>query len=116
MSRVPLHIVTRGVASSLKCTSLLFLMSLVAGGRETALLGPTGDDLGVTFTNIAKQAGITARTVYGDEHRNRFLLETTGCGAAFIDYDNDGWLDIFLVNGTRFEAKYPKGSEPTTRL
>ena len=43
------------------------------------------------------------------ERKNKFLLETTGCGCAFFDYDNDGWLDIFLVNGTRFEAKWPAG-------
>lgn len=56
------------------------------------------------------------KTTFGSEKRNRFLLETTGCGVAFFDYDDDGWLDIFLVNGTRFEAKYAKGEEPTGRL
>ena len=59
----------------------------------------TNDPLGVTVTNVARQVGLTATTVYGDEHKNRYLLETTGAGAAFID-DNDGWQDIFLVNGT----------------
>ena len=39
--------------------------------------------LGVTFVNVAGKAGITARTIYGDEHKNRYLLETTGSGAAF---------------------------------
>jgi hypothetical protein len=69
----------------------------------------------VTFVNVAAKAGITARTVYGDEHRNRYLLETTGSGAAFIDYDADGWLDIFLVNGARLDAR--SGAElPTNRL
>ncbi len=58
--------------------------------------------LGVQFVNVAREAGLRAKTIFGSEHKNKFLLETTGCGAAFFDYDNDGWLDIFLVNGTRF--------------
>ena len=53
---------------------------------------------------MAQQAGLNVSMIYGDEHRNRYLLETTGSGAAFIDYDNDGWQDIFLVNGTRLNG------------
>ncbi len=56
-----------------------------------------------TFTNIARQAGLTAPTVYGGRDSNRYLLETTGCGVALIDYDRDGRLDIFMVNGTTLE-------------
>jgi hypothetical protein len=72
--------------------------------------------LGVQFVNVAREAGLNSKTIFGSENKNKFLLETTGCGAAFIDYDNDGWLDIFLVNGTRFEAKYATGGAPTNRL
>jgi hypothetical protein len=75
-----------------------------------------GTPLGVQFVNVAREAGLRAGTVFGGKSRNRYLLETTGCGVAFFDYDNDGWLDIFLVNGTRFEADWAKGSEPTCRL
>jgi len=72
--------------------------------------------LGVQFVNVAREAGLNAKTTFGAERSNKYLLETTGCGVAFTDYDNDGWLDIFFVNGTRFETKYPKGSEPVSRL
>jgi len=76
---------------------------------------PAVADLGVTFLNVARESGLNAKTIYGGEHKNKFLLETTGCGVAFYDYDNDGWLDIFLVNGTRLEG-FPTGSEPTSHL
>lgn len=77
---------------------------------------PTANpSLGVTFSEVAQQAGLTAKTIYGDEHRNRYLLETTGSGAAFLDYDNDGWQDIFLVGGTRLDGLPPNVSS-TNRL
>ena len=76
---------------------------------------PPPADLGVSFLNVAKEAGLNARTIFGGEHKNKYLLETTGCGVAFYDYDNDGWLDIFLVNGERLEG-FPAGHEPTTHL
>ncbi|HEV2468123.1 MAG TPA: CRTAC1 family protein [Candidatus Sulfotelmatobacter sp.] len=72
-------------------------------------------DPGITFINVARESGLNAKTIYGGEHKNKYLLETTGCGVAFYDYDNDGWLDIFLVNGTRLEG-FPAGSQPTSHL
>ena len=61
------------------------------------------------------KSGLNAKTIYGGEHKNRYLLETTGCGVAFFDYDHDDWLDIFLVNGSRIEG-FPKGQEPISHL
>jgi hypothetical protein len=75
----------------------------------------TGTPLGVQYTDVAKQAGLNVKTVFGGEHRNKYLLETTGCGAAFFDYDQDDWVDIFLVNGWRFEG-FPKRQEPVCHL
>jgi enediyne biosynthesis protein E4 len=74
-----------------------------------------GTPLGVEFVDVSKQAGLDAEMIFGDEHRNKYLLETTGCGAAFFDYDQDDWVDIFLVNGWRLEG-FPKGKEPVSRL
>jgi enediyne biosynthesis protein E4 len=72
-------------------------------------------EIGVSFTNVARESGLNAKTIFGGEHKNKYLLETTGCGVAFYDYDNDDWLDIFLVNGWRLEG-FPKGQEPISHL
>jgi len=76
---------------------------------------PADADPAVTFINVARESGLYAKTIFGGEHKNKYLLETTGCGVAFYDYDNDGWLDIFLVNGSRLES-FPAGSEPVSHL
>ena len=74
-----------------------------------------GTPLGVQFVDVAKEAGLNVEMIFGGEHRNKYLLETTGCGAAFFDYDHDDWVDIFLVNGSRLEG-FPKGREPVCHL
>jgi enediyne biosynthesis protein E4 len=92
------------------------------GGQEKAESGAAaapsivaGTALGLSFVNMAREAGLNAKTIFGGEHKNKYLLETTGCGVAFYDYDNDGWLDIFLVNGWRLEG-FPAGQEPISHL
>jgi hypothetical protein len=74
---------------------------------------PSGLPFNARFTDIAAQAGLRNTTVYGPEDHKEFILETIGCGCAFFDYDNDGWLDIFLLSGTRV-ADAPE--EATNRL
>src|SRR5437899_6278836 len=87
-----------------------------SGTAQTGAQGTApGTPLGASFVNVAKEAGLNVKTIFGGEHKNKYLLETTGCGVAFYDYDNDGWLDIFLVNGTRLEG-FPAGQEPISRL
>jgi enediyne biosynthesis protein E4 len=71
--------------------------------------------LGFSFTNIAREAGLNARTIYGGQETNAYLIETTGTGAAVLDYDDDGWMDIFLVNGTVLEG-FAKDAAPTNHL
>jgi enediyne biosynthesis protein E4 len=54
----------------------------------------------VHFEDIAKQAGLNALNVYGGDSHKEFIIETTGNGALILDYDNDGWPDIFLPSGS----------------
>jgi hypothetical protein len=82
-----------------------------------ATASPRGanEQLGFSFSNIAREAGLTAVTVFGGRETNKYLLETTGTGVAAFDYDSDGWLDVFLVNGSTLEG-FPRGQEPTNHL
>ena len=73
------------------------------------------NDFPVTFTDIAGAAGLSTPTIYGGIDRKRYIIETNGCGVAFFDYDNDGWMDVLVLSGTRLEA-LPHGVKPTNRL
>jgi hypothetical protein len=71
--------------------------------------------LSFSFKNTAPEAGLTAITVYGGGETNKYLLETTGCGVAVLDFDGDGWLDVFIVNGSVLEG-FPRGGAPSAHL
>jgi len=74
-----------------------------------------GTPLGLQFVDVIHQSGVNIETIYGGVGSNKYLLETTGCGLAWYDYDNDGWLDLFLVNGWRLEG-FPAGQDPHCHL
>jgi enediyne biosynthesis protein E4 len=65
---------------------------------------PSGLPFHARFTDVAARAGLRAPVIYGPAGRMDYILESMGCGVAFLDYDNDGWLDIFLLSGTRREG------------
>src|SRR5438067_2099800 len=64
----------------------------------------------LTVNSNASQAGLRSITIYGQSDRKEYILETLGCGCAFIDFDNDGWLDVFLLSGTRLKDAPPGAS------
>ncbi|MEJ7609436.1 MAG: VCBS repeat-containing protein, partial [Bryobacteraceae bacterium] len=72
---------------------------------------PRGKPSGIPFrsrlTDIAPQAGLRSPVIYGGVERKNYILETVGCGCAFIDYDNDGWMDLLVLSGTRIEGAVP---------
>jgi hypothetical protein len=67
------------------------------------------------FSDIAEKAGLTAVNVFGGVDTKKYIIETTGTGVAIFDYDNDGWPDIFIVNGTTLEGFSAKDA-PTNHL
>jgi enediyne biosynthesis protein E4 len=67
------------------------------------------------FTDEAAKAGLTMKNVFGGVDTKKYIIETTGTGVAIFDYDNDGWPDIFVVNGTTLDAS-PSASGPTNHL
>jgi hypothetical protein len=70
----------------------------------------------VVFKDIAEKAGLTSwRHTMGSPEKN-YILETTGSGVALLDYDNDGWLDIYIVNGSTFDALSGKAEPPQAAL
>src|SRR5579864_6769377 len=73
----------------------------------------SGRPFNAHFVDVAAAAGLRAPVIYGDEEVKKYIVESTGCGCAFIDYDNDGWMDLFVLSGTRLGGA-PTGA--TNRL
>src|ERR1700737_3536016 len=67
------------------------------------------------FVDVAEKAGLTALNVFGGVDTKKYIIETTGTGVAIFDYDNDGWPDIFIVNGTTREG-FPAKQVPTNHV
>ena len=98
------------------------------------LIAPVGIVLGITgpqapqsphrttFVDVAKEAGLTQPSIYGGVEKKRFIIETNGAGVAWLDVDNDGWIDALVLGGsrlkegTRSEDPAIKAQGPTTRL
>lgn len=76
---------------------------------------PPAASVSFSFTNVGREAGLDSSTVFGGATSNKYLLETTGTGLAFIDFDNDTWLDLFIVNGSTLEGFAPDRA-PTNHL
>jgi enediyne biosynthesis protein E4 len=76
-------------------------------GRRTVKATPRGklsdQPFLAHFTDVAAEAGLTSPVIYGGLKRKDYIYETVGCGIAFFDYDNDGWLDILVLSGTRVD-------------
>src|SRR5438876_562827 len=88
---------------------LLLLASSIANAQ------PSSSPKLAYFTDIAQKAGLSMMNVFGGVSSKKYIIETTGTGVAIFDYDNDGWPDIFLVNGTTLEG-FPGGKAPTNHL
>jgi hypothetical protein len=103
---------TRRDLLALAAASTLRAQMATRGVRPT----PAGKRSGLPFSNfvnVADRAGLRAPVVYGQPGRADFAIEAMGCGCAFLDFDDDGWLDILLLTGRRFDST-PDGA--TLRL
>src|SRR5216684_2295087 len=107
--------------SFLRLLSLLGLCAWLSFGLAalaTQSAGPPQSTNGkpiAHFVDVAQKTGLNAPVIFGGENTKKYIIETTGTGVAIFDYDNDGWPDIFVVNGTTLDP-LPPGKAPTSHL
>jgi len=102
-------------AGATALTSLLPSQLHALGGLIPQVATVNNAPLGYTVHDVARAAGLNFLQASGGDRQKKYIIETTGAGVAFFDYDNDGWLDIFLVNSSRLEG-YAAGEAPENKL
>jgi len=98
---------------SFSLAGLLFATCVLGIRSFSGAPGPPS--LSIRFTDVAHKAGIDVHMVNGGAVTKKYAFESTGSGVALIDYDRDGYPDIFLVNGSRLEVFAPSAA-PTNHL
>jgi len=107
---------TRRIISVFSFTAFCLILAF-AGACEAQIGVATGNGIAtpakplpagikapvVQFEDVAAQAGLTSANISGAASNKQYIIETTGNGVAFVDYDNDGLPDILFVNGSRFQ-------------
>jgi len=97
------NFVRLGVGAALSLRAARLLAQGVASHTAKPLPRPaaSGRPFNAHFVDVAADAGLHAPVIYGDPEIKKYIVESTGCGCAFIDYDNDGWMDLVVLCGTR---------------
>jgi hypothetical protein len=103
--------------SRYRCKGLLLLFCLdfnvKAQGVATRNAAPesrvafSGKPWNVKFQEVGVAAGVKTIVVAGGEKSKKYIIEANGSGIAWVDYDNDGWIDILVLNGSRLEGTLP---------
>jgi len=102
-----------GAALSLRTNQLRAQGVSTHTARPLPRPAASGRPFNAHFVDVAAAAGLHAPVIYGDLEIKKYIVESTGCGCAFLDYDNDGWMDLFVLSGTRLGGA-PDGT--TNRL
>jgi hypothetical protein len=95
---------------------------LAATGARTAAHADAAPGWLVRFVDVALAAGLTRPVIYGGETEKRFIIETNGTGVAWLDVDDDGFIDALVMNGTRLQpgtraaVAWSAAEAPLTRL
>ena len=102
------------VSCQARLALILLLFAIKAVAQTSAPVSQAPAPLAANFVDMAKKAGIDMTVTFGGKESKTYIIETTGTGIAIFDYDNDGWPDIFVVNGTTLDAV--PGKAPTSHL
>jgi hypothetical protein len=100
------------IGSMVSASATRLLAQGVSSHKAQSIARPpaSGRPFNAHFVDVAASAGLRAPVIYGGVENKKYILESTGCGCAFFDYDNDGWMDIFVLSGTRLTGDPPEAS------
>ena len=99
----------------LQVSGLLAVILACSALIDASIASEAANSRVADFVDVAEKAGLKAVNVFGGKNMSTYILESTGTGVVIFDYDNDGWPDIFLVNGTTLEAAHRENG-PTGHL
>jgi len=101
----------RGKSAFWRSRSACAAIALALGVAVIPLRAEPSDNPPLYFTDVTASAGIDFVQTIGDDHMSN-IVESAGVGCAFLDYDNDGWMDVYLVSGYWREDLSDKEYEP----